>query len=126
MATWNRDVSYDADSGYLVVTMSGNGAEPPPVPEKGDRTDTADDITTYSEDRPATIKYHCGDGVDFLTGLAAKEGASAPPFEVTRGGALLTVTDDGATGTDYSYYVQGVVAAEDKQTQDPQIHNLGG
>ncbi len=122
MATWNRHIA--KGNGYLDCTKSAANADPPPAPGHGARTDTANDITTYPADRPvggAKILYHSTDVV--LTKITMKEGSlpEALSYEANSPGTLLTVTDKGATGTDYSYYVEG----DGKQTQDPQIHNVG-
>ena len=123
MATWNRKIAQGED--YLVCTKSAANPEPPPVPGHDPRTDTAIDITTYTADRAgggAKILYHSTDVA--LTGIAMKDGGSLPDglaYTTNPPGTLLTVTDTGATGTDYSYYVEG----DGKKTQDPQIHNVG-
>ena len=122
MATWNRTVT--VSGGYLVCGMMGNGtSNPAPVPGKGDRTDSAADITVYSEDRTgggAKIIYHPSGCT--LTGLTAKANQTAPPSTIT--GINLTITDTGATGAEYEYYVDGKDSeGNDLSTEDPQIHN---
>ena len=124
MATWNRTVT--VSGGYLVCGMMGNGtSNPAPVPGKGDRSDSATDITVYSEDRTgggAKIKYHASGCT--LTRLTAKANQTAPPCNVTGNGNLLTITDTGATGAEYEYYVDGKDSeGNDLSTEDPQIHN---
>ncbi len=94
---------------------------------KGPRTDTAINITVYSEDRTgggAKIIYHPSGCT--LSGLTAKENKTAPPYNVPGNGSLLTITDTGATGAEYEYYIDGKDSeGNDLQTKDPQIHNAG-
>ncbi len=124
MATWNRTVT--VSDGYLVCGMMGNGSSnPPDVPGKGARSDSATDITVYSEDRTGTgakIIYHATGCT--LTGLTAKANQTAPSYTVTGNGTLLTITDAGATGDEYEYYIDGTDSGgTTRQTEDPQIHN---
>ena len=49
MAQWRRDIALVG--GALTVTKPAAGADPAALPGKGARTDIADDITTYREDR---------------------------------------------------------------------------
>ena len=127
MATWNRNVDDEGD--YLVVTKTAQNADPPPVPAHDPRTDTALDITTYTADRApdgAMIIYHPSprEGVTLL-GITMKDQKPVPPELTWRfDGPLLKLTDKGAAGTDYEYYVWGTVGTVDKRTEDPQIHNL--
>ena len=123
MATWNRQISIDGDN--LACTKSAGNADPPPAPNHGARDDTADKIKVYESDRGtagATINYHAA-GLA-LTGIAMKNGGSVPAdlkVEVRGNGNLLVLTDKGAEGTIYNYFVEG----DGKQTDDPQIHNVG-
>ena len=117
MATWNRNV--DDGGEYLIITKTAQNPDPPPPPE---RNDTAIDITTYGADRPATINYHAPGNDVTLTGISMKNGDPIPAelsVFVNPAGNLLRLTDSGAAGTDYEYYVEG----DGKRTEDPRIRN---
>lgn len=124
MATWTRKVDCDSTGTPFVLNVppphdgDHGGTNPPPIAGKGARTDDANNITVYGEDRGtsgAQIIYN-GNGVE-LTGLEAKEGSTLPDYRVS--GGNITITDTGSDGSNYSYYI----VAGSKKTADPQIHN---
>ena len=123
MAVWNRQISIDGDN--LACTKSAANPDPPPATGHGPRDDTANNLKVYRSDRGtagATINYHA-DGVA-LTGIAMKDGGSVPEeleHKVLGNGNLLVLTDKGQADTIYNYFVEG----DGKQTDDPQIHNVG-
>ncbi|MDH3271681.1 MAG: hypothetical protein OEN56_10130 [Gemmatimonadota bacterium] len=126
MATWTRIVELGSNGDPYVLPLpppqdqNHGGTNPPPIAGKGARTDDANNITVYAEDRGASgarIIYN-GNGVS-LTGLRAKDGSALPSYTVN--GGNLTITDTGAEGTSYEYHV----VAGSKETADPQIHNGG-
>lgn len=118
MSVWNRRVTATSDGQHLQVDDVTANPNPP------GHDDPANYITVKATDRPAQINY-LGDGVT-VTGIAMKDGESIPPgLQVQPLGPNLRLTDTGAPGTDYSYYVVGDYGGNDGiRTDDPQIHNI--
>jgi hypothetical protein len=127
MARWNRVVDLSTKGGNHLFVLrvddpQNPGSNPPPIPGKDPRTDDANNITVYAEDRGqngAKIHYR-GNGC-YLTGLEAKEEGGSLPEYKPEGGNIM-ITDTGAEGTCYEYYIVGRGGLK---TKDPQIHNSG-
>jgi hypothetical protein len=117
MSTWNRRVTATGDGLHLQVD------EDTPNPNPAGRNDGSNYITVQASDRPATIRY-IGSGVT-LSGIRMKDDSPVPAaLTVAIAGQTMTLTDSGAAGTDYSYYLVGSYGANSGiETEDPQIHN---
>lgn len=120
MSVWNRRVTATADGQNLQVDEVTQNPNPP------GRSDSANYITVKASDRPAQINY-LADGVA-LTGIQMKDDQPIPQgLQVNPNGNNLRITDDGSSGTDYSYYLVGDYGSNNGiKTQDPQIHNIQG
>lgn len=108
---WRRTVSLGTDGQTLVVSTP-NGGNP------SGRGDPPDSITLSPGDLPATITYTGQGGVRVQDVVwdGDHTGVTAPPAN----GNVLVVTDVGGVA-DCSYYVRDT---EQRQTGDPQIHNV--
>ena len=118
-STWNRRVTATADGLHLQVDETTDNPNPP------GRSDSASYITVKASDRPAIINYRA-DGVT-ITGIEMKGGGAVPDGLAvqTLPNGFLRLTDSGASGTDYSYYLVGNYGSNDGiRTEDPQIHNV--
>ena len=124
MAQWKRNI--EVVGGLLTCTM---GTNPKAAPGKGARTDTAEDITTFREDRGgvtgARIIYTTTDPNVKFTKIFMKDGGILPlelSFRVTANGKRLTVYSIGPARTEWDYSVEALVSGV-SMTLDPRIHN---
>lgn len=120
MSVWNRRVTATSDGLHLQVDEDTTNPNPP------GRDDPPSSITVKASDRPAQINY-LADGPS-LTGIQMKDDSPVPEgLQVQTRGPNLIITDTGASGTDYSYYLVGNWSTNNGiKTADPQIHNVDG